>query len=106
MVSANGYARSDGIIVLVLQKAKDAKRCYAVVEHAMGTCFGDRSEPIHKTTQEDWEALFNEFYAQSKINVDDIYYVEGHGSGIKVCKTYNKINQKLLRQRTYGVHCT
>ena len=53
----------------------------------MATCLGDRSEPIHKTSQEDWEALLKEFYTKSKINVNDIYYVEGHGSGIKVSKT-------------------
>ena len=73
-------------MVLVLQRASIAKRIYATVGHVLSTTIANKKDVICKPTQQDWEALFNEFYEASKINVDDIYYVEAHGSGMKVRK--------------------
>lgn len=81
---ANGWCLSDAVVVLVLQRAKHAKRCYAVIDHALSKCYGDRADILHKPSQQYWETMLHEFYSQGKINKDDICYVEGEGSGIKV----------------------
>ncbi|KAL0276311.1 UNVERIFIED_CONTAM: hypothetical protein PYX00_003906 [Menopon gallinae] len=81
--SANGYARSDAIVVFVLQRASIARRSYATVVHVDARCFGDRNNVIQRPLHEQWEEFLEEFYSKSKIDVNDIAFIEGHGSGIK-----------------------
>lgn len=81
---ADGSNRSDAVVVFVLQKAKYAKRCYAIIADAFAKCYGSSEEAIHKPVQMHWEMMLNEFYARSNINVNDVYYVEGQGTGVKV----------------------
>lgn len=84
MIIANGWGRSSAIVVLVLQRASIARRSYATIGHVYASVFGTHDTILKEPTQKDWETLLLEFYKKSKINVDDIYYIEAHGSGIKV----------------------
>ncbi|KAK6636857.1 hypothetical protein RUM43_010521 [Polyplax serrata] len=81
--SANGWGRSSAVIVLVLQRASIAKRNYATIGHVASTVVGNKNDVISQSTKKDWESMLNEFYEKSKIDVNDIYYVEAHGSGIR-----------------------
>ena len=81
---ADGWSRTDGVAVFVLQRAYIAKRCYAVIEHALSKIYGDTPDILQKPSQHYWELMLNEFYAQSKLKPNDISYVEGDGTGIKV----------------------
>lgn len=86
LLTANGWGRSSAVIVLVLQRASIAKRNYATIGHVASTVVGNKNDVISQSTKKDWESMLNEFYEKSKIDVNDIYYVEAHGSGIRVGK--------------------
>lgn len=81
---ANGYTRSDAVVVFVLQRASIARRNYATIVHVDSKCFGDKNNILQKPLQEHWEEFLEEFYSKSKIDINEIAYLEGHGSGIKV----------------------
>jgi len=82
--SRNGYVRSEAIVTLYLQKAKDARRIYATVVHSKTNTDGNKSEGITYPNGEMQNQLMREVYKESGINPKDIIYVEAHGTGTKV----------------------
>jgi len=82
--SGNGYVRSEAIVTLYLQKAKDARRIYATVIHAKTNVDGNKSQGITYPNGEMQNQLMREVYNESGINPKDITYVEAHGTGTKV----------------------
>ncbi|KAJ3652951.1 hypothetical protein Zmor_018873 [Zophobas morio] len=79
--SASGYARSDAIACVFLQKAKHAKRIYAKITHirtgSEGYKVGGLLAPSSKTQTELIEATLSE----SGIHPSQIGYLETHGTG-------------------------
>ena len=82
--AADGYTRSEGITVLFLQKARDAKRIYAEIK-SVRSSYG----PTHNRlsvlypTQESQTNIMKETLKESGISGKDISFVEADGSGIK-----------------------
>ncbi|KAG7203855.1 hypothetical protein KM043_017909 [Ampulex compressa] len=81
---ADGYARSDAIAVVLLQKAKDAKRNYATIIHAMTNNDGFKKQGITFPSAEMQSALLKEFYEECGLPPTILSYLEAHGTGTSV----------------------
>jgi len=82
--SGNGYVRSEAIVTLYLQKAKDARRIYATMIHTKTNTDGNKSQGITYPNGKMQNQLMREVYNESGINPKDINYMEAHGTGTKV----------------------
>ncbi|KAJ8887681.1 hypothetical protein PR048_013899 [Dryococelus australis] len=82
-ISANGYARSEAISVIYLQKAKDAKRIYCTVIHAKTNCDGYKEEGITYPSGLMQQKLMEDFYAECRVDPSTLGYIEAHGTGTK-----------------------
>ncbi|XP_071051537.1 fatty acid synthase-like [Onthophagus taurus] len=80
---ASGYARADGVVVMLIQRASDAKRVYASVLHSATIFNGARDGPIFDQNLEGMTNFVDEFYEKCKINPADVEYVETYGCGVK-----------------------
>lgn len=82
--NANGYARSEAIVVCFLQKAKDSRRVYAQLLHAKTNCDGYKEQGITYPAGQIQKMLLSEFYEECSIAPSTLEYVEAHGTGTKV----------------------
>ena len=82
--SGNGYVRSEAVVAIYLQKAKDARRVYATVIHTKTNTDGYKSQGITYPNGEMQNRLMREIYSEAGINPADVSYVETHGTGTKV----------------------
>ncbi|XP_053616908.1 fatty acid synthase-like [Plodia interpunctella] len=82
--NANGYARSEAIVVCFLQKAKDSKRVYAQLLHAKTNCDGYKEQGITYPAGHIQKLLLREFYEECSIPPSELEFVEAHGTGTKV----------------------
>lgn len=80
--NGNGYARSEACVVLLLEKAKDAKRIYSEVIYASTNCDGYKPEGITFPSSDAQKMLMKDFYSDCKMNPVDLTFVEAHGTGI------------------------
>lgn len=83
-IDASGYTRSEAVCVMLLQKAKDAKRIYANVEYSKTNCDGYKLEGITYPSSQIQENLLTEFYQDIKLDPATINYVEAHSTGTTV----------------------
>lgn len=79
---ASGYVRSEAIVVIYLQKAKDSKRVYAELYHAKTNCDGYKEQGITYPAGKVQEQLFTNFYRECRVDPRDVVYVEAHGTGM------------------------
>lgn len=77
----DGYARSEGVVCLFLQKAKENRRAYATVVGAATNCDGYKVEGISFPSYEGHLSLLQSFYSDFKVNPDDVTYFEAHAMG-------------------------
>jgi hypothetical protein len=82
--SADGYARSEAICVVLLQKAKDAKRIYSTLVHGKLNCDGFKEQGITFPSTRMQSVLFKECYLECGVSPAMINYVEAHGTGTRV----------------------
>nr|CAI5861058.1 unnamed protein product [Callosobruchus analis] len=68
----NGYARSECVGVMVLQKAKVANRAYADVIYAKTSCDGYKEQGITYPSGQAQMHLLNEFYEDCNVNKADL----------------------------------
>ncbi|KYM97697.1 Fatty acid synthase [Cyphomyrmex costatus] len=81
---ANGYVRSETVGVAYLQKAKNAKRIYAICPHIKLNCDGYTEEGItYPSTQMQYD-LLKQFYNECGIPISSLDYIETHGTATKV----------------------
>ncbi|XP_020294893.1 fatty acid synthase-like [Pseudomyrmex gracilis] len=83
-VNANGYCRSETVSVIYLQKAKNAKRIYALCKHVKINSDGYKDEGITFPSENAQTRLLTEFYEECGISPTDVDYIEAHGTGTKV----------------------
>ncbi|KYM98433.1 Fatty acid synthase [Cyphomyrmex costatus] len=79
-IAANGYARSETVAVVYLQKAKNAKRIYAMCPYIKLNCDGYKQEGITYPSSQMQYTLLKEFYEECKIPTSSLDYVETHGT--------------------------
>lgn len=83
-VNANGYTRSDTISVIYLQKAKNAKRIYALCKYIKLNSDGFKEEGPTFPSSLIQTRLLTEFYQECGISPTNVEYIEAHGTGTKV----------------------
>lgn len=79
--NADGFVRSETVSAIFLQKAKDAKRIYATVTHAMTNCDGFKGEGMNFPSSHMQSILLRNFYEKCGVSPSIIDYVEAHGTG-------------------------
>ncbi|XP_045466442.1 fatty acid synthase-like [Harmonia axyridis] len=82
--SANGYARSEAITCVFLQKAKDSRRIYASVVHAKTNCDGYKAQGITYPSGDIQKRLLQEFYEECRVDPTSLSFLEAHGTGTRV----------------------
>ncbi|XP_077295461.1 fatty acid synthase-like [Arctopsyche grandis] len=81
---ASGYARSETVSVIFLQKAKNAKRVYAQILHAKTNCDGYKEQGITYPAGHVQKMLFSEFYKECNVSPLELEFIESHGTGTRV----------------------
>lgn len=82
--SSNGYVRAEAVVVLFLQKRKDAKRIYANVEQVICNHDGFKPDGITHSDGKSQSELFKQFYDKIKVNPLDVHFVEAHATGTPI----------------------
>ncbi|XP_051173749.1 fatty acid synthase-like [Leptopilina boulardi] len=82
--AADGYTRSEGVVVLFLQKARDAKRIYAEIKNCRYN-YGDvnDSHSFFYPTYQFQTNFMKSVLKECGLKGNDISYIEADGSGIK-----------------------
>ncbi|XP_036143548.1 fatty acid synthase [Monomorium pharaonis] len=83
-IAADGYSRSDTIAVAYLQKAKNAKRIYAIYPYIKLNSDGYKKEGITYPSSFMQSNLLTEFYNECEIPMSCLDYIEAHGTATKV----------------------
>ncbi|KAG5318196.1 FAS synthase, partial [Pseudoatta argentina] len=99
--AANGYSRSETIAVVYLQKAKNAKRIYAILPHIKLNSDGYKEEGITYPSSQMQYTLLKEFYEECKLPTSCLDYIEAHGTGTKAGdpQEINAIYNSLCKNR-------
>ncbi|ESO05744.1 hypothetical protein HELRODRAFT_99033 [Helobdella robusta] len=81
--SGYGYCRSESVVVIFIQKEKDAKRVYASLVHSKNNSDGFKEQGITYPSGEMQKRLLLEVYEEAHVNPTEVSYVELHGTGTK-----------------------
>ncbi|KAL6430378.1 hypothetical protein ACFW04_007806 [Cataglyphis niger] len=84
---ADGYARSEAITVVYLQKAKNAKRIYATVVYGKTNCDGYKKQGIIFPSSEMQGTLMRECYEDCGLSPNILSYLECHSTGSNIGDT-------------------
>jgi len=100
-IGANGYSRSETVAAIYLQKAKHAKRIYAICPCVKTNCDGYTEEGITYPSTLMQSILLMEFYNECGIPTSYLDYIEAHGTGTKVGdpQEVNAIHNVLCKNR-------
>lgn len=77
----NGYARSEAVAAIFIQKEKDAFRVYAKVLHGKTNCDGYKEMGITYPSGDDQCDLMTDVWREMGINPVEVSYLESHGTG-------------------------
>ena len=80
---ANGYARGDACVCILLQKSKNAKRIYAQIINTKVNNDGFKKEGLTYPSSLMQEELLTEIYQQSNISPSKVRYFEAHCTGTR-----------------------
>jgi len=80
-IGANGYSRSETVAAIYLQKAKHAKRIYAICPCVKTSSDGYKEEGITFPSMLMQSTLLKEFYNECGISTSCLDYIETHGTG-------------------------
>lgn len=102
---ADGYVRSEGAVVLVLQRLSDAcvpgRRVRSIVVAAAANSDG-RTNGISLPSQQSQQHLIESIYAGAQIDPERLAFVEAHGTGTKIGDPIEAaaISEGLARRRS------
>ncbi|XP_011647146.1 fatty acid synthase-like, partial [Pogonomyrmex barbatus] len=82
-VAASGYSRSETVAVLYLQKAKNAKRIYAICPYIKMNNDGYKEEGITYPSTHMQNILLKEFYNECGVSTSCLDYIEAHATGTR-----------------------
>lgn len=77
--SANGYARSEAGVAILMQRAGNAKRIYATVAGTESKCDGFKDFGCNAESLSSQISLYEETLKKFNVNPLDISFVEVHG---------------------------
>ncbi|XP_039303434.1 fatty acid synthase-like [Solenopsis invicta] len=100
-IKAHGYARSEAVAVAYLQKAKNAKRIYAICPHIKLNNDGYKKEGVTFPSSHVQSTLLMEFYDECGIPNSCLDYIETHGTATKVgnSQEVNALQNVLCKNR-------
>ncbi|CAG9765257.1 unnamed protein product [Ceutorhynchus assimilis] len=100
-IDAKGYTRSDGVVVLYLQKASEAKRSYASIVNIATMFDGDREGNIQNLPVSSMAEFMTKFYEKSPVKPEDIAFLETYGCGHKLTdeRELNAIEKAYCKNR-------
>lgn len=81
--TGDGYVRSDGCVVIFMQKSSQAHRIYSTVLNIRTNTDGNKEQGITFPSGEMQTCLIRETYKEIGLNPSDVTYVEAHGTGTK-----------------------
>ncbi|KAF2886148.1 hypothetical protein ILUMI_20026, partial [Ignelater luminosus] len=93
-LTANGYGRSDGIVVLYIQRACDAKRSYATILGVKSHFNGKRDGSFREVNEDDMSNFIQKFYNDCKVDPRDVEFVECYG-----CAELNALDRVYCKNR-------
>ncbi|KAL0130473.1 hypothetical protein PUN28_002261 [Cardiocondyla obscurior] len=82
--NADGYVRSETVGVIYVQKAKNAKRIYAICPHIKTNSDGYKEEGITYPSTKIQSTLLSEYYQECGISPFCLEYFEAHGTATKI----------------------
>ncbi|XP_077481477.1 fatty acid synthase [Stigmatopora argus] len=82
--SGNGYCRSEAAVVVLLTKRSAARRIYATVLNAGSNTDGYKEQGVTFPSGEMQRTLVHSLYEEANITLDQVEYIEAHGTGTKV----------------------
>jgi len=96
-----GYSRSETVAAIYIQKAKHAKRIYAICPYAKTNSDGYKEEGITYPSMRMQSTLLKEFYNECGIPTSCLDYIEAHGTGTKAgdVQEINAIDNVLCKNR-------
>ncbi|KAG5891275.1 hypothetical protein JTB14_019645 [Gonioctena quinquepunctata] len=81
--NASGYGRSEGVVVMYIQRASEARRSYASIQHIATRFDGTHGGNLLNIEEKGIVEFLEEFYQKSPVKPEDIEYVETYGCGRK-----------------------
>lgn len=81
---ADGYNRSEACVVMLLQRASEAKRSYGTLLSVKSKQFGDHQGHLSEHMGHHYKSILLESYEEANIDPSQVEYIEAYGSGIKV----------------------
>jgi len=94
LFTANGYGRSEGVVVLLLQRSTDALRSYGTILHCDARLSMEKAINFIRPSEDSFREFFKSFYEDCKVSPENISYLESDGSACKVMHySYFKYNQ-------------
>lgn len=85
--TGDGYVRSDGCVVIFMQKASQARRIYSTVLNIRTNTDGSKEQGITFPNGEMQKQLIREAYNEIGLNAADVPFIEADGTGTKVGDT-------------------
>ncbi|XP_057655807.1 fatty acid synthase-like [Diorhabda carinulata] len=80
---AKGYARSEGVVILYIQRSTDARRQYASVVNVATRFDGTTSDKFLSIDEDNMVKFLEEFYEKCEVKSNDVEFVEAYGCGLK-----------------------
>lgn len=81
---ASGYARSEAVVTMFLQRARDARRSYGTILGVSTLYHGLRPTSFLEFSSENFKRFLQECYAKVGVNPNDISYLEATGTASKI----------------------
>lgn len=82
--TASGYGRSEGVVVLLLQRSTDALRSYGTILHCDARICMEKAINFIRPSEDSFREFFKSFYEDCKVLPENISYLESDGSACKV----------------------
>jgi fatty acid synthase len=100
-IAASGYSRAETVSAVYLQKAKNAKRIYAICKHITFNNDGYKEEGITYPSTYMQSVLLSECYNECGIPPSYLDYFETHGTGTRAGdpQEINAIHNVLCQNR-------
>jgi len=84
LYTASGYGRSEGVVVLLLQRSTDALRSYGTILHCDARLCMEKAINFIRPSEDSFRDFFKSFYEDCKVSPDYISFLESDGSACKV----------------------
>ncbi|XP_018570431.1 fatty acid synthase-like [Anoplophora glabripennis] len=80
---ASGYGRSDGIVVMYIQRSSEARRSYASVLRAATQFDGNRKGDLLTIDPDNMAEFLEEFYQKCTVKPEEVDLIETYGCALK-----------------------